>query len=303
MNLKINILLIFISIFSLSANSQNCSPSTPNLIINGEIEGLSECPIQWQENSTDTLIPGWPIPPKIVDGSYDTYLSDGSCTGYKRKGNQQAEIGHAAIGCLGNTFVGGEHGRYWMEYIGFNTTEPLIAGTEYCINWWMTDVSINGTDLSEWHPDAIFDSEEIFFYGHATNAATVVGLGGNNCPTFLGSEELGGISYEPQNTGEWTNHCYCFTPTTNVISMQVGLSCKSLAIGEWEYGVPVPYLSYDNFHLSTFDCSNLNLGLQEKVLNEGSVFISPNPCNGSFTVNFGATLNKVTITVEDLNRA
>ena len=87
----------------------------------------------------------------------------------------------------------------WLEYIGANLLEPMLAGEEYTISMMVAAVATDGV-LSESVP-IFYGPVDVTIFGYTSTAAFPVGT--TECPVGFGWTELGHVTYDPVDA--WTN--------------------------------------------------------------------------------------------------
>ncbi len=141
----------------------------------------------------------------------------------------------------GNGAVGGYIYGGWQEYPGVCLNDPLQAGTEYTISFYIgaTDIGGNCDPFNMNYPPI-----NITLFG---NPGCVFPVNTSDCPT-LGDpawEVLGEVEYTP--VAEWMQVEITFTPTTTMTGIMIGGPC--VLPNGYGGGNCFPYFVYDNFSL------------------------------------------------------
>ena len=136
----------------------------------------------------------------------------------------------------------------WLEYIGANLLQPMVAGEEYTYSFMLAATTTNG-DATASAP-IYFGPVDVTIFGLPTTASFPVWTTG--CPVSEGWIELGHVTYDP--TTIWTNVAITFTPSVDINAIMLGPPCT----------LPDDYDDDPNFY-PYFVFDNL-------VLNESSLF-------------------------------
>lgn len=148
-------------------------------------------------------------------------------------------------GVVGMIFVKDYFAPSWnyLEYVGTCLSTPLLSGTEYTIQFYVT--AKNTTDAAWCAGPIDFGAIDLTIFG---NQNCIFNLTTDNCPpSSLGWEEIGSVNYTP--TDLWTVVSFSFTPSFDIYGFTIGSPCD-LPPSYSQYPYCLPYFVFDGMILT-----------------------------------------------------
>ncbi len=242
----------------------NCSGSgsvtTPSLIPNPSFEDYSCCPSSFSQlNCADTWI-------QASDATSD-YLNTCDYTG---GAPLPLPDGNGAAGFISGIYV--STGGNKLEYLGACLLSPMIAGTQYQIDF---DLA-----FGFWSPSGIPFPGPIDITIYGTPNCNDIPWIGQDCPIGVGGFiELGHVTYSPN--GSWQQLSISFTPPININAIAIGGHCV----------VPSDYIvdDYNLIDYPYFFIDNLILN-ETSFFNPVSIIQTGNLCSSDLLLSASAIL-------------
>jgi len=126
----------------------------------------------------------------------------------------------------GNGIVAAIFSSGWQEYVGACLLQPMVAGTQYEIQFSISCESVTGT-LGACGNVNTFDPIDITIFGNPSCGNLPVSTTG--CPTTNGWVALGTANYTPDNT--WGTLTITINPTVDMNAIMIGSPCTLPANG------------------------------------------------------------------------
>jgi gliding motility-associated-like protein len=234
----------------------------PSLIPNPSFEAYSQCPTSFSQlNYADT----W------VQATFATTDYMNTCGFYSDLDMLPFPDGNAVVGTI---FMEG-----WQEYLGACLLSPLIAGTEYQLQFYIASKPENGQLQIGNNGDIWYGPIAITIFG--TSDCTQLPVMTTGCPTDANPNwyEVGAATYKPSN--QWSLLTINFTPTADTYAIMIGSPCElppGYAPIINENGFADPYFLYDNLQLN-----------QASLVQAVAVTASGNFCTGDVVLHANAT--------------
>jgi len=238
------------------------STSVPSFIPNSSFEDNSCCPSSWSQlNCADTWV-------QATSATSDYF---NTCGWMPPIVPQPLPNGNGIVAAI---FSSG-----WQEYVGACLLHPMVAGTQYEIQFSISCESVTGT-LGACGNVNTFDPIDITIFGNPSCGNLPVSTTG--CPTTNGWVALGTANYTPDNT--WGTLTITINPTVDMNAIMIGSPCTLPANG---YNSSCyAYFMFDNLLLnasSTFSNAGVTVdGAGTWQSNSTTVTASPDSIAGTY---------------------
>ena len=217
------------------------SSTVPSLIPNPSFEDYSCCPSSWSQlNCADTWVQ--------ASGATSDYLNTCNYTG---NAPLPFPDGNAAAAMIFEDS--------WTEYIGACLLQPMLAGDDYQISFYLGFKYLTGSVLN-CTSTTILPPIEFTIFG-TTSCTHLPFTGSSNCPVGQGSwVALGSVLVDPMAIqGTWGTFTINFTPTFDVNAIVMGAPCTFPPGGLYDNTGCVPFFFIDGLTLNATTLFGLTL--------------------------------------------